>query len=122
MEPEESVRWRDVEGTNSKVLKVWELEEHPGVDRWPEIVLLWVSDSDYRKHSHHAKGFMDFVNDHKFFSKPVVIPGPWVTLSSVDEEDPPTDWILMMSHGKRSTMIVSALPKLKRTDPPPKPR
>jgi len=59
------------------------------------------------------KKFVKFVNVNKFFSKDVITAGPWVTLSSVEQDEDSPDWLLTLLHGKMSTMIVSALPELK---------
>jgi hypothetical protein len=34
----------------------------------------------------------------------------------VDQKDASPDWVLTMVHGKRSTMIVAALPQLKQEE------
>ena len=94
------------------VLKVWQLENQGGKDVWPEILLLRVTNSDYLKYAHRPKDFKTFLNENHLFSKDVIIVGPWVTLSSADDEPPPQHWILCMEHGKQSTVFVSALPEL----------
>jgi hypothetical protein len=111
-ESEKPLRWEAAEGT--QVLRLWQLE---GPNTWPQISVLRVSNSTYLKFSQNPKGFMEFVNAHKVFSKDVILAGPWVSLSSVDQKNDPTDWVLTIEHGKMSTMIVSALPQLKLEDP-----
>jgi hypothetical protein len=105
----EAMEWKKVNGT--QVMKVWEVE---GKDVWPQISVLRVSNAKYLKFSKNPKGFMKFVNVHKVFSKPVIIAGPWVTLSSADPKNASPDWVLIMVHGKTSRMIVAALPQLEK--------
>ena len=93
------------------MMKLWQVE---GKEVWPQVSVLRVSNAQYLKFSQDPKGFMDFVNVHKLFSKPVIVAGPWVSLSSVDQKDDSSDWVLTLLHGKRSTMIVAALPQLKQ--------
>ncbi|MBV8051436.1 MAG: hypothetical protein JOZ80_09620 [Acidobacteriaceae bacterium] len=101
------VEWQVVDGI--PVLKVWELNPH---DEFPEISILKLTNEEYQKFAKHPKGFVEFVNKHKIFSKPVIVAGPWVTLSSVEEEPETHGWILTGVHGKLSTLIISALPQL----------
>jgi hypothetical protein len=104
-----SLQWKNVGG--KQVLRLWQLE---GTDEFPQISVLRLSNANYLKFSQNPKGFMKFVNEHRVFSKDVIIAGPWVSLSSVDQKDGPSDWVLMLVHGKMSTMIVAALPQLKQ--------
>jgi hypothetical protein len=106
-----SIKWENVDGR--QVLRVWQLE---GPNIYPQISVLRVSNDAYLKFSQDPKGFMNFVNAHKVFSKDVIVAGPWVSLSSVDQRSNPPDWVLTIVHGKKSTMIVSALPQLKHED------
>jgi hypothetical protein len=107
-----SIKWENIDGR--QVLRVWQLE---GPNIYPQISVLRVSNDAYLKFSQDPKGFMSFVNGHKVFSKDVIVAGPWVSLSSVDQKSNPPDWVLTIVHGKKSTMIVSALPQLKQEDP-----
>jgi hypothetical protein len=107
-----SVKWENVDGPQA--LRVWQLE---GPNIYPQISVLRVSNDAYLKFSQDPKSFMNFVNAHKVFSKDVIVAGPWVSLSSVDQKSNPPDWVLTIVHGKKSTMIVSALPQLKQEDP-----
>jgi hypothetical protein len=92
------------------VVKLWKLE---GPNTWPEIVIVRMSNAEYQKYSHDPNAFMDFANKNALFSKPAILAGPWVGLSYVDKhEPPPDDWILLAEHGKMSSLIVAALPKL----------
>lgn len=102
-----SLKWQKID--DIQVLKVWQLE---GKDVWPQISILRVSNAIYLKYFQNPQGLMDFVNQNKIFSKAVIEAGPWVTLSSAGEKDDPRNWDLMLSHGKTSTMLVSALPQL----------
>lgn len=106
------LQWENVAST--QVLKVWELDGKPREAVYPQICVMRISNSDYLRFAHDHKGFKQFVNDHQIFSKKIIVAGPWVSLSSVDGKRVPPDWILTMVHGKMSTMIVSALPQLKR--------
>jgi hypothetical protein len=101
-----SVQWENVDGM--QVAKLWLLE---GPSTWPQVTIVRVSNATYLQFSQDPQSFVDFVNKQKFFSKPVIEAGPWVTLSSV-EQTQPTTWVLTLMHGKRSTLIVSALPQL----------
>lgn len=101
------IQWEAVEGM--QVLKLWKLEK---AEAWPQIDVLKVSNADYQKFSQNPKALMEIVNKNRFFSKDVIKAGPWVTLSSVEQDDDTDEWILTVEHGKMSTMIVSALPKL----------
>jgi hypothetical protein len=102
-----SLKWETID--EFKVLKVWQLE---GKDVWPQISILRVSNATYLKYLQNPKGLVEFVNQHKIFSKRVIDTGPWVSLSSAGEKDDPPNWDLTLSHGKLSRMIVSALPQL----------
>jgi hypothetical protein len=109
MEQEQTlVQWIPIDGM--QVAKLWLLD---GPDVWPQVTIARVSNTDYLKFFQDPQGFMDFVNKQKFFSKPVIEAGPWVTMSSV-EPTPPNTWALTLMHGKRSSLIVSALPHLMR--------
>jgi hypothetical protein len=117
------IDWENVDGTEYQVLRIWRLRHRledcasEGKDgRLPEIAMLWISNSDYHKHMHSARDFMKFVNEKRFFSKDVLFLGPWITLSSPDEEEAPTEWLLTLEHGKRSTLVVTAVPRLKREE------
>jgi hypothetical protein len=105
------MEWKYVDKDGSQVMKVWELE---GKDVWPQIVLMRVSNATYLKFFQDPKGLMKFVNEKKVFSQPVIIAGPWVTLSSADQQLDPTMWAFTMVHKKESTMYVSALPLLQQ--------
>jgi hypothetical protein len=106
-----SLQWEKV--GDEQVLKLWKLE---GPEKYPQISVLRVSNITYLKFFQDAKGFMEFVNEHPIFSKPVIVAGPWVSLSSADQKDEPADWVLTLVHGKMSTAIVAALPQLKLED------
>jgi hypothetical protein len=109
MEQEQSsVHWEIVDGI--QVAKLWQLD---GPDVWPQVTIARVSNADYLKFFQDPQGFMDFVNKQEFFSKPVIEAGPWVTMSSVESTAPQT-WALTLMHGKRSSLIVAALPHLMR--------
>ncbi len=103
-----SIQWETVDG--SRVLRLWQVE---GPQSWPQITVMRVSNATYQKYFHDPKKFVKFVNVNKFFSKDVITAGPWVTLSSVEQDEDSPDWLLTLLHGKMSTMIVSALPELK---------
>jgi hypothetical protein len=92
-----------------EVLKVWELESP---DAYPQVSVLRVSNALYFEFSRDPKEFMKLVNLHEIFPKPVIVSGPWVSLSSIDQKADQPGWILTIVHGKLSTMIVSALPQL----------
>jgi len=92
-----------------EVLKVWELE---GPDAYPQVSVLRVSNDVYFEFSRDPKEFMRFVNLHEIFPKAVIVSGPWVSLSAIDQKADQPGWILTLVHGKLSTMIVSALPQL----------
>jgi len=111
VQSDSSLQWENV--GDVQVLKVWRLE---GPKVWPQVAVLRMSNSEYLKFSQAPKAFMDFVNQHKIFSKPIIVAGSWVSLSSVDQKDEPPDWVLILVHGKQSTMIVAALPQLKEED------
>jgi hypothetical protein len=102
-----SLKWEKAEGV--EVLKIWELE---GKDVFPQVSVLRVSNADYIKFLQDPQGFMNFVNDHRLFSKKIIVAGPWTSLSSVDKAGP-DGWTLTLLHGKVSTMLVSALPNFK---------
>jgi len=110
--PDVSIKWENVDG--SQMLRIWQLE---GPNIYPQISVLRVSNDAYLKFSQDPKGFMNFVNEHQVFSKDVIVAGPWVSLSSVDQKSNSLDWVLTIVHGKKSTIIVSALPQLKQEDP-----
>jgi hypothetical protein len=103
-----SIQWETVDG--SQVLKLWQLE---GPKSWPQTTIVRVSNETYKKYSQDPRKFVKFVNVHKFFSKDVITAGPWVTLSSVEQDVDSPNWVLTLVHGKASTLIVSALPQLK---------
>jgi hypothetical protein len=104
-----SLQWKDL-GSERLLLQLWQMD---GKEEYPQVCILRVSNSEYVKFSQDPKGFMKFVNDQHVFSKPVILAGPWVSLSSVDPDDRQPDWVLTMVHGKMSTMIVAAVPQLK---------
>ena len=104
------MEWQTID--DIQVLTVWQLE---GKDVWPQISILRVSNATYLKYFQNPRGLVDFVNQNNIFSKDVIEAGPWVTLSSAGEKSGSSDWYLTLSHGRTSTMIVSALPQL----PPP---
>ena len=108
-ELEATLQWTAVD--EIPVLKLW---KDPG--QYPETAVMTVSHSEYLKFSKDPKGFMKFVNDHHVFSKDVIFPGPWVSLSSLDKKGEPCEWVLTMVHGHKSTMTVAALQKLKDED------
>ncbi len=103
----EAIKWETAEGI--PVLKVWELN---GDDVFPQTILLRVTNDAYRRFFNNPKGFMNFLNAHKIFSKDVIVAGPWVTLSSVEQQPEPREWILTVGHGHSSTIFVAALPQL----------
>jgi len=92
-----------------EVLKVWELE---GPDAYPQVSVLRVSNDVYFEFSRDPKEFMKFINLHEIFPKAVIVSGPWVSLSAIDQKADQPGWILTLVHGKLSTVIVSALPQL----------
>jgi len=103
-----SFQWENKGG--EQVLRLWQK------DVYPQIALLKVSNVSFLKFFQDPKSFMAFVNEHQVFSKAVIVAGPWVSLSSVDQKDQQPDWVLTLVHGKMSTMIVAALPQLKLED------
>jgi hypothetical protein len=105
------MKWENVDADGTQMMKVWEEE---GANVWPQISVLRVTNGAYLKFSRDPNAFMGFVNAHNVFSKPVIVAGPWVSLSSVDPKDASPDWVLTMVHGRESTMIVAALPLLKQ--------
>jgi hypothetical protein len=114
MNPAQTPQWELVNGV--QVLKVWQLE---GKKVWPQVVIVRLSNSQYQKFSDNPEGFMQFVNQNKLYLIDVIKAGPWVTLSSVEGQAKPKEWLLTLMHGKQSTLIVGALPKLV---PPKKPK
>ena len=117
MDQKPQVTWDDL-AHGVKVLRVWQLGPP---DTWPQEALMEMPNDVYRQYSQDPQGFMGFVNNSKVFSKDIILAGPWVTLSSFDGKGVSSDWIITMVHGKRSWMVVSALPKLMQ-DPGPDPR
>jgi hypothetical protein len=103
-----SPQWESVDDT-----QVWRLWKADRAIVYPQICVIKLSSARYLKFSQDPKAFMRFVNSNKVFSKDVILAGPWVSLSSVEQKDDPPDWVLTLVHGKMSTMIVSALPQLK---------
>jgi hypothetical protein len=100
------LRWESLGGAIS-LLRLWQDSK-----AFPQLSIMRVSNSDYLKFSQDPLGFMKFVNQQRVFSKHVIEAGPWVTLSSVAPKNEPPDWVLMLLHGKMSTMLVAALPQL----------
>jgi hypothetical protein len=92
-----------------EVLKVWALD---GPRAYPQVSVLRVSNAAYLEFSRDPKKFMKFVNLHQIFPKAVIVSGPWVSLSSIDQKADQPGWVLTVVHGKLSSMIVSALPQL----------
>lgn len=105
------MEWKHVDEDGTQMMKVWEVE---GKDVWPQIVILRVSNAAYLKFFQNPRGFMEFVNAKRFFSQPVIVAGPWVTLSSADQKLEPIKWVLTLAHKKESTMYVAALPLLQQ--------
>jgi hypothetical protein len=105
------MKWQTVGADGTQVMKVWEVE---GKDVWPQIVILRVSNAIYLKFLQDPRGFMKYVNERKLFSQDVIVPGPWVSLSSLDQKLDPTIWALTLMHKKQSTMYVAALPQLQQ--------
>ena len=103
-----SLQWAKV--GRVQLLRLWQLD---GTNVYPQLAVFRVSNSDYLRFSQAPKKFMQFVNENNVFSKDVVVAGPWVTLSSLGQKKQPSDWVLIVIHGKQSTMIVGALPQLK---------
>ena len=101
-------KWEKL-GDGMEVIRVWELE---GPDPYPQVSVLRVSNAVSLEFSRDPKKFMKFVNQHQIFPKPVIVSGPWVSLSSIDQKADQPGWILTIVHGKLSTVIVSALPQL----------
>lgn len=108
---EAPLKWQNVEA--GQVVRLWQLE---GPTAYPQVSVMRVSNSQYLKFSQNPRAFMEFVNQKKVFSKAVIEAGPWVTLSSVDQQGAPLEWVLTLLHGKRSTLIVAALPELKQEE------
>jgi hypothetical protein len=94
------LKWEKLRA-GTEVLKVWVLD---GPRVYPQVAVLRVSNAAYLEFSRDPKRFMKFVNLHQIFPKPVIVSGPWVSLSSIDQK--------AVVHGKMSSMIVSALPQL----------
>jgi hypothetical protein len=101
-------KWEKLD--RGQVLKLWQLE---GGNVYPQVSILRVSNATYLEFLQNPKGLVKYVNDNMIFSKAVILAGPWVSLSSVDEKADPTAWVLTLLHGKMSEMIVAALPQLK---------
>jgi hypothetical protein len=104
---EASLQWEDVEG--AQVMRVWQAE---GEHVWPQVSLMRVPHALYHKFSQDHGWFMEFVNKHHVFSKDVIVVGPCVALSSLGRKEDSQDLVLTLVHGKKSTMIVSAVPQL----------
>jgi hypothetical protein len=111
---EQSPKWEKLEDV--RVLRVWQFEDK---DKFPQVTILRVTNSTYIKLLQDPQSLMEFVNKHKMFAKDVIKVGPWVSLSSVDKEQPPKCWVLTLLHGKLSTMLVSALPQIMPNKPDP---
>jgi hypothetical protein len=105
--------WVDL-GNGIQLLRVWQLGK-PNV--WPQVAIMEMPNAVYLKYFQDPHGFMAFVNQNKVFSKDIIKPGPWVTLSSYDDKGASPDWIVTLMHGKLSYMLVSALPKLMQDTP-----
>lgn len=103
-----ALKWESLRD-DTQVLRVWELD---GESAYPQISVLRVSNAAYSEFSQDPKGFMKFVNLHQVFPKAVIVSGPWVSLSSVDQKADQPGWVLTLIHGKLSTMIVAAMPQL----------
>src|SRR5215472_6686566 len=71
------VTWMDL-GSGVKVLRVWQIGDS---SVWPQVAVLQVPNSFYLKYFQDPQGFMAFVNQNKVFSKDIITPGPWTTLS-----------------------------------------
>jgi hypothetical protein len=102
------LKWEKLRA-GTEVLKVWVLD---GPRVYPQVAVLRVSNAAYLEFSRDPKRFMKFVNLHQIFPKPVIVSGPWVSLSSIDQKADQPGWVLTVVHGKMSSMIVSALPQL----------
>jgi len=113
------MKWEKMDADGTQVMRVWKEE---GANVWPQIAVLRITNATYLKFFRDPSAFMEFVNAQNVFSKPVIETGPWVSLSSVDPKDATPDWVLTSVHGKRSTMIVAALPLLKQEEATPKMR
>ena len=113
------MKWEKMDADGTQVMKVWK-EEAANV--WPQVAVLRVTNATYLKFSQDPRAFMKFVNAQNVFSKPVIEAGPWVSLSSVEPKDAMPEWLLTTVHGKRSTMIVAALPLLNQEEAGPKTR
>jgi hypothetical protein len=98
---------------DTEVLKLWVLD---GPEAYPQVSVLRVSNEAYLEFSRDPKKFMKFVNLHQIFPKAVIVSGPWVSLSSVDQKADQPGWVLTVVHGKMSSIIVSALPQLMQED------
>jgi hypothetical protein len=104
-----TLQWTEVD--EIPILKLWQ-----DPSQYPQTVVMTVSHAEYLKFSKDPNGFMKFVNEHDVFSKPVIFAGPWVSLSSLEQEGGPSEWVLTLGHGHRSTLTVAALQKLKDED------
>jgi hypothetical protein len=101
-------KWEKLRG-GTEVLKLWVLD---GPQAYPQVAVLRVSNAAYLEFSRDPKKFMKFVNVHQIFPKAVIVSGPWVSLSSIDQKADQPGWVLTLVHGKMSSIIVSALPQL----------
>jgi hypothetical protein len=110
---ERSPKWERVEDV--RVLRVWQFEDE---DKFPQVTILRVTNTVYIRLLQDPQSLMTFVNRHKMFAKDVIKVGPWVSLSSVEQESPKC-WVLTLLHGKQSTMLVSALPQIMPNKPDP---
>jgi len=108
-ELEVALHWTEVD--KIPVLRLWQ-----DPDQYPQTAVMTVSHSEYLEFSKDPIGFMKYVNSNHVFGKPVIFAGPWVSLSSVGQEKEQSGWLLTLVHGKKSTMIVSALPQLNEED------
>lgn len=108
-EVEVSNEWKKAEGI--PVLRLWD-----DPDVYPQTAVARMSHSEYLSFSKDRERFMEFVNKNKIFGKDVIFAGPWVSLSSDEFESHPSEWMVTMLHGKKSTIIVAALPQLEEED------
>jgi len=104
------MKWEKLDADGTQVMRVWEEE---GANVWPQIAVLRLTNATYLRFSRDPNAFMGFVNAHNVFSKPIIVAGPWVSLSSIDPKNDSPDWVLTAVHKIKSTMIVAALPQLK---------
>jgi hypothetical protein len=81
-------------------------------DEWPQIAILKLSDDAYREFREDPA---KFINSNKIFPVPVQQPaGPGASLSA--RKEPGGVWLVMLPHGRPSTMYWAAAPEPPETE------